>query len=371
MSLNNKAMTGKRPIVSIGMIYVLALAVPLAMGQVIAEPDVPALLTHIILTKAADGLDIKLLFTFYSSYQAIELSSPNRIVINLNGVEDIAAPRLIEVNQSGVLQIRAGMYLKGVARVVLDLTDDMPSYRIAPIKDGLILSIRPRPETAQATEPRTGAKTDLKAEGKARTRVEAKERPKAADGENPTARRSPKGIARVMGRTSETRPSQKRRFLRVIASGDYFSPRQGVLKKVYRHGMNYGGEIDIGVARFIELWIGGHYFGKTVSDASAGSERKVSLVPLEAGIKFRLHKGVFNPYLGVGGGYFQYKERTSAATIREKRPGLVGQTGFFVKIARLFVIDFSTQYKYCPMETAAGKFDAGGFHFGLGLGVEF
>lgn len=364
-------MTGRRSIVSIVMICVLAGGVSPAMGQVISEPDVPALLTHIILTKAADGLDIKLLFTFYSSYQAIELSSPNRIVINLNGVEDIAAPRLIEVNQSGVLQIRAGMYLKGVARVVLDLTEDMPSYRLSPIKDGLILSIRPRPGAAQAIQPRTGAQTDLKARSEARTKVEVRERQKAADGENPATKRGPKGIARVLSQTRDTRPSQKRNFLRIMASGDYFSPRQGVLKNVYKHGMNYGGEIDVGVARFIEVWIGGHYFGKTASGPVTGSERKVSLVPLEAGIKFRLHKGAFNPYLGIGGGYFLYKERTTAATIREKRPGLVGQAGFFVKIARFFVLDFSTQYKYCPMETATGKFDVGGFHFGLGLGVEF
>jgi len=364
-------MTGKRSIVSIGMICVLALGLSPAMGQVITEPDVPALLTHIILSKADDGLDIKLLCTFYSSYQAIELGSPNRLVINLNGVEDIAAPRSIEVNQSGLLKIRAGMYLKGIARVVLDLIDDMPSYRIAPIKDGLILSIRPRPGTAQAIEPRIGAKTDLKARTEARAKAEEKERQKAADGENPAVRRSPQGVARVLSQTSETGPSRKRNFLRIIASADYFSPRQGVLKNVYRHGMNYGGEINVGVARFIELWIGGHYFGKTVTDAASGNERKASLVPLEAGIKFRFHKGVFNPYLGIGGGYFLYKEKTAAATIREKRPGLVSQAGFFVKIARFFVIDFSSQYKYCPMETAAGKFDAGGFHFGLGLGVEF
>jgi hypothetical protein len=364
-------MTGERSIVLIGMICVLAFGVPLAKGQVIDEPDVPALLTHILSAPAADGLDIKLLCTFYSSYKVIELSSPNRIVINLNGVEDIAAPRLIEVNQSGVVKIRSGMYLEGVARVVLDLADDMPSYRIVPIKDGLILSIRPRPGTVQSVKPRTEVMTDPKARGGAAAKAGEKERQKAADGENPTPGRSPQGIARVLSQTSETWLRQKRNFLRIMAVGDYFSPRQGILKNVYGRGMNYGGEISFGIARFIELWIGGHYFGKTVTDAASGQERKVSLVPLEAGLKFRLHKGVFNPYLSVGSGYFLYKEKTAAAAIREKRPGLVSQAGFFVKIARFFVIDLSTQYKYCPMETAAGKFDVGGFHFGLGLGVEF
>jgi hypothetical protein len=362
-------MTGKRSIVLIGITYILALGISLAISQVTTEPDVPALLTHIMPAKAANGLDIKLLCPFYSSYQAIELRSPNRIVINLNGIEDIAAPRLIEVYQSGVEKIRAGMYLKGIARVVIDLTGDMPSYSIVPIKDGLILSIRPRPGTTPSIEPGRGSKPDQKAGGESQTKAAEKE--KSLEQEKHAAQRSPKGTARILSNTSEAQRKQKKNFLRVVASGDYFSPREGVLKKVYRHGMDYGGDFNVGVAGFFELWIGGHYFGKTVTDAATGSERKVSLVPLEAGIKFRLGRGVLNPYLGIGGGYFQYKERTDAGTIKEKRLGLVGQAGFFLKIARFFVIDLSAQYKHCPMKTATGTFDVGGFHIGAGLGVEF
>jgi len=364
-------MTGKRSIVLIGITFVLVLGVSPAIGQVIAEQDVPALLTHIILTQPAEGLDIKLLCTFYSSYQAIELSSPNRIVVNLNGVEDIAAPRLIEVNQSGVERIRAGMYSEGVARVVIDLADDMPSYRLVPIKEGLLLSIRPRPGTVRAAEPKPGAPINLKARSEAPAKVEEKKQPQAADRDKPAAQRSPGGIARVLNPMSETGASRKRNFLRIVASGDYFTPRPGVLRSVYRHGMDYGGEVNLSVTRFIEIWVGGHYFGKTVADAATGAERKVSLVPLEAGIKLRLRSGVLNPYLGVGGGYFHYKEKTSLATVIEKRLGLVGRAGLFAKIAGLFVLDVSAQYEYCRMKTATGRLDVGGFHIGAGLGVEF
>jgi len=82
--------------------------------------------------------------TFFSFHKAIELQEPNRIVIDFHGVEDIAAPRGIDVNHSGVLKIRAGMYLERVARVVIEVGDDIPPYEITPIQGGLKLSIRPR-----------------------------------------------------------------------------------------------------------------------------------------------------------------------------------------------------------------------------------
>jgi len=169
-------MTGKRSIVLLGVICVLALGVSPVMGQVITDPDVPALLTYILPVPAAGGLDIKLLCTFYSSYSVIELDSPNRIAIDLNGVEDIAAARLVEVSQSGILRIRAGMYSEGIARVVLDLADDMPSYRVARIKDGLLLSIRPRPATAPAVESRPDVQIVLEVPAEARIKVAEKEK---------------------------------------------------------------------------------------------------------------------------------------------------------------------------------------------------
>ena len=164
--------------------------------------------------------------------------------------------------------------------------------------------------------------------------------------------------------------ARKKKFIRVMAIGDQFLPHEGILKNVYGRGLNYGAEISFGVGDFIEVWLAEHYFGKSVKDEATGEDRKVSLIPFEAGFKVRLNKGSFNPYLGIGGGYFQYKETSPAGTIREKQFGVVGQAGFFVKIGGFFVADFHAQYKYCQIQTGE-KFDVGGFHIGGGIGAEF
>jgi hypothetical protein len=143
-SARAKAMIKKRVAVFFNIFLLLSAGASLSLAQVIHDPDEPALLTNIILAKVDGGLDIKLLCTFFSFYKAFDLEAPNRIVIDFYGVEDIAAPREIEVNHSGVLKIRAGMYLESVARVVLEVPDDMPPYEITPIRGGLKLAIRPR-----------------------------------------------------------------------------------------------------------------------------------------------------------------------------------------------------------------------------------
>ena len=137
-------MIKKRVAVFFSIVSLLSAGASPSLAQVIHDPDEPALLTNIVLAKVDGGLDVKLLCTFFSFHKAFGLQEPNRIVIDFHGVEDIAVPREIEVNHSGVLKIRAGMYLESVARVVIEVPDEMPSYEITPIRGGLKLAIRPR-----------------------------------------------------------------------------------------------------------------------------------------------------------------------------------------------------------------------------------
>lgn len=54
--------------------------------------------------------------------------------------------------------------------------------------------------------------------------------------------------------------------------------------------------MNVGIWKFVELWLAEKYFSKKAVEEASEEERKISLIPLEAGLKFRLNKGVFNPY---------------------------------------------------------------------------
>jgi len=69
--------------------------------------------------------------------ETTELVVSKRLIIDFNSVSQVMAQPLTQVNDMGVLNIRAGQYQPTVARVVIDLADNFPSHRISSDKDGV------------------------------------------------------------------------------------------------------------------------------------------------------------------------------------------------------------------------------------------
>ena len=95
------------------------------------------LLNEIVLSRIQSRLEVEIFFNPYSSHHSFELSLPNRIVIDLFDIEDIKTSRYFDVNAFGIKAIRAGMFKTDVARVVFDLEERIPFYRIQRIPGGL------------------------------------------------------------------------------------------------------------------------------------------------------------------------------------------------------------------------------------------
>jgi len=379
-------------------------------------------LKEITFSKTPDVLDVKLIIDAYSFHRVFELFQPERIVIDLYSIGDIQAEPFIEINDYRVLRIRHGMFQRGVARVVFDVEEDFPFYGIERTPEGLKVTFSTKKPSEKIAVPEEIVKDEtpektietakelkeqiLKTEIKekkeessdkkaAETKTETKEDPETVSEELPikeegekteevieepvgtieeqleeTKKKLDETIS-ILNQLNEERLKQKKKFIRILMTGNYFSPREGNLKTVYEKGLMFGAEINVGVTDFVEIWFAENYFSKTVTDTVSGSVNKVYLIPLELGLKVRLNKGIVNPYFGIGGGYFQYKEETPDGEIREQNIGFIGQSGLFIKISGFFVVDLYAQFKYCPITTAADKFDVGGFHFGMGLGFEF
>ena len=69
--------------------------------------------------------------------ETTELIVSKRLIIDFNSVSMIEAQPVTQVNDMGLLNIRAGQYQPTVARVVFDLADNFPSHRISSDKDGV------------------------------------------------------------------------------------------------------------------------------------------------------------------------------------------------------------------------------------------
>lgn len=95
------------------------------------------ILEKIFISKEPNTLEVKILLNRYTTSDYFKLCEPDRIVIDFYETENITASRQIDVNDFGIISIRAGMYKSNTARVVFDLGTTIPFYRIESVQGGL------------------------------------------------------------------------------------------------------------------------------------------------------------------------------------------------------------------------------------------
>jgi len=137
MKLEEEQMKKKK---NISIVCSILLFLSLASVSSSQEEDIFAqanILEKIILSKDQNTLEVQILVNRYTTSDYLLLSEPNRIVIDFFETENITASRQIDVNDFGIISIRAGMYKSDTARVVFDLGKTIPFYRIESIQGGV------------------------------------------------------------------------------------------------------------------------------------------------------------------------------------------------------------------------------------------
>jgi len=352
------------------------------------------LLNKISLTKEENTLEVDIIFGPYTSHRHFELSEPNRIVLDLINIEDILSDRHLEVNDFGIQTIRAGMFKTNAARVVFDLKDKLSPYKITKTKKGLKITFRKKKtEEEKLKEEKSRKLQEIKAEAKKRAVAKAtavKSSPKNETLKEikekireikDTAAKVNEKLDKLQVKLDDTltilkemqdeRSRQEKRFVRIEITGNYFQPAEGEFKDTFGNGLMEGAELNIGVTNSLELWLAMKNFSKSSLEGEAAPDRKIRLIPLEAGFKMRFNKGAVNPYIGGGVAYHQYKELFNSEEIQEKKIGYIGQAGCFLKIAENLVLDAYAHYRYCLINVGGTELDISGFHVGAGLGFEF
>jgi hypothetical protein len=87
------------------------------------------------------------------TYETSSLTMPRRLVIDLTPVDKITAQPYLQVNESGVVSVRAGQFNSQTARLVFDLNDQNSAQTIAVAADGLRVTFWLEGEAAVVKEP--------------------------------------------------------------------------------------------------------------------------------------------------------------------------------------------------------------------------
>jgi hypothetical protein len=121
---------------------------------------------RIVISKTEKTLEVKILLSLFSYYRHFELPKPNRVGIDLFDIRAIKAPSFLRVNALGVRGVRTGMYKPRIARVVFDMIDQTPPYKIETIQNGLRILFWPKEEPEEEPEEKPEEKPEEEPEEK-------------------------------------------------------------------------------------------------------------------------------------------------------------------------------------------------------------
>lgn len=157
----------------------------------------------------------------------------------------------------------------------------------------------------------------------------------------------------------------------IEAKGNYFLPKDQSFKDIYGNGKSFGVEIGLALGKRISIWAGGHYFSKKGKLTFTEEDTKIQIIPLYAGLRYRLAKSSIRPYVGFAFGYFRYKEINPIGTIKKGDIGYIGQVGIIFKVGGALFLDVKGSYSYCKVKPVDIEANLGGLQGGIGLGLEF
>jgi hypothetical protein len=157
----------------------------------------------------------------------------------------------------------------------------------------------------------------------------------------------------------------------LAVKGHYFHPSDKTFREIYGGGPLYGGEIGIGLSRSLDFCIGGSYFSRTGELTYTKERTKLSILPVDLGLRYRFTRGTVIVYGSAGVEYCQFKESNPIGRVNKGGVGAVVKLGGLFRISRGFFIDLGIGYSYCRMKPADYRIQIGGVQAGGGLFFEF
>jgi hypothetical protein len=151
----------------------------------------------------------------------------------------------------------------------------------------------------------------------------------------------------------------------------YFQPTEQAFKDIYGSGMSYGGEVNIHVFKGLNVWIGAEHYSKKGELTFTKETTDIQITPIYGGVKYIFQGKKINPYVGVGMGFFQYKESNPIGEVKESKVGFVVQAGLSISVFGPALVDLQVGYNWCKIKPQEIEADIGGLKAGIGIGFSF
>jgi hypothetical protein len=326
----------------------LLLAIPaLAVFPAAAAQEAPtAVLTEIRSITLTGEVDFEIRVTGKFHYTLTEMTSPARLVLDLEPVLRRWAVNEIKVGAYGVSTVRVSQSSSRVTRIVFDLTEAKPLYRIGQNPDGIRV-VFSQPEAVPAVRPPAAA-----------PKPEAK--PPATAAGPPAPRRSIPST--MLGGGIVTYHLTDERFTEIFGSQTGWSAGLE-LSQLFLPG----GQVRPG--------LGFDYMRLTKSGLSSLSQTPTTLGLDVITLSGFLVYGVrpVSPYLGVGAAFTRYRESSALHNTDGRTTGLSLQAGMLVHLGKLDWLKLKVFGKWTKASVLVNEIqaDLGGLAFGLSVLAAF
>lgn len=148
--------------------------------------------------------------------------------------------------------------------------------------------------------------------------------------------------------------------------------KEKLAEKVYKNNnLAFSFDLAVHLGYWSEIFMHTDIMSLKGKSTYTGDEAKLTLLPMELGIRFLTGRGMFRPYAGLGGGYYRVKENAGPiGSVQKSSVGFICEGGLRCYLLRSVFADLRLKYTVLKLTTYEKK-DLGGLFLGGGLGFAF
>ncbi len=308
-----------------------------------AQTQSVAELIDIKLERLGDRLNVQIETAGTFSFHPFVLKEPNRLVIDLDQIFEFHSPDRIEVGGFGVKNIRVAKNQPQITRIVFDLEESIPSYKISKNEAGILVTFQLEKEKKKIPISKINQKTLI---------PETEEKPTQAE-------------------------ENKMRIGLGIHSGLYFLFDKHIKDNYGNNPLFSGGEAALIFPLRDSSSLGVSLSFLYIEQAGINSEEysKLRMTPVSLSVSFNKNYEKFTPYIGAGIDYINYSENSplfyEGQLISRKVLGTNLQIGTYIKSTSFLSLKIYTTFHFARLKDDLLNINLGGVEGGISLYVFF
>lgn len=345
---------------SMGAVFLVLAALSISSWGAEGKPgQSPTTVKSIGYLKVDKGLNVTVRVDGEFGSQALVLSSPNRLVVDIAPAQKIEAQPYYEVNVFGLASIRTGQFTPSIARVIFDFSGPIPAYEIQKTETGFTVrfSMEEKKEGKPVAPPVETRFVPVVKEAKEEVKTEVIEN---------EAKEYPGFYNTSVG----------------IMLGTFQSPSQD-FQDIYGHttDMQFGLNLTRTVLYYkglqLDVSLEARKYSKSgyalLDGAKTDIKTDFSMTPIALSGRLLYQTEYVIPFIGFGTDWYSFDEKSDLHSTSGSTSGYHFQAGAYLVFPWFDQLRIKLYYKFTKATASVNGFDIGlgGNEYGVGLSFAF